>query len=226
MFGFKFLENFNFPYLAQSIRDFWQRWHMSLSTWFRDYLYIPLGGNRVSEGRNYLNLLTVFFLCGLWHGASWTFVMWGLYHGIFLVLERTRFGMWQSRFPRPARHVYTLLVMMMGWVLFRSNTFAEATHYFLALSGLGHPSTPHSLARYITNQSIWALALGIPFCGPLWGWIKTICIRLGQATPDGCRLGVQIFGGVLEMLIVLGLLLVSAIWLAGGTYNPFIYYRF
>ncbi len=225
MFGFK-LENFNFPYLAQSIREFWQRWHISLSTWFRDYLYIPMGGNRVSESRIYLNLLTVFFLCGLWHGASWTFVVWGLYHGIFLVLERTRFGIWQSKIFRPGRHVYTILVMMMGWVLFRSNTFTEAVNYFTALSGLGHATTPHPLARYISNQSIWALAFGILFCGPLWGWIKTTCYRLGQATPVQYRLGVQIFGGVLEVALVLWLLLVSAIWLAGGTYNPFIYYRF
>jgi alginate O-acetyltransferase complex protein AlgI len=226
MFGFKFMENFNFPYTAQSIRDFWRRWHISLSSWFRDYLYIPLGGNRVSEARNHLNLIIVFFLCGLWHGANWTFVVWGLYNGIFLVLERTRFGVWLDKFPRPGRHVYTMLVVMIGLVLFRSNTFTEAVHYFFALFGMGHAFAPHPLARYITNQSIWALAFGIPFCGPLWDWIKTTCARLGQATPASCRTGVQIFGAVLEVALVMWLLLVSAIWLAGGTYNPFIYYRF
>jgi len=226
MFGFKFLENFNFPYTAQSIRDFWRRWHMSLSMWFRDYLYIPLGGNRVSEVRNHLNLLIVFFLCGLWHGASWTFVVWGLYHGFFLVLERTRFGTWQEMLPRPARHGYAIIVVMMGWVLFRAGTYMEAQHYFLALFGLGHAPAAQPLARYLSNQSIWALALGIPFCGPLWGWINRTAVCLGQATPAGFRTVVQVFGAVLEVVLVIGLLLISAIWLAGGTYNPFIYYRF
>ena len=226
MFGFRFLENFNFPYTAQSIRDFWLRWHMSLSMWFRDYLYIPLGGNRVSEARNKLNLVIVFFLCGLWHGASWTFVVWGLYHGFFLVVERTRFGVWLDKFPRPLRHGYAIFVVMMGWVLFRANSYAEAHHFFLALFGLGHAPAAQPLARYLTNESIWALAFGIPFCGPLWGWINHTCARLGQATPATFRTGVQVFGAVLEVVLVVGLLLISAIWLAGGTYNPFIYYRF
>jgi alginate O-acetyltransferase complex protein AlgI len=222
MFGFKFLENFNFPYTAQSIRDFWRRWHISLSSWFRDYLYIPLGGNRVSEARNHLNLLIVFFLCGLWHGANWTFVVWGLYHGLFLVLERTRFGAWQDKFPRPARHLYTILIVMIGWVLFRADTFTAAEHYLFALFGLGHATAAQPLARYLTNEAIWALALGVPFCAPLWGWIKSTSARLGQATPASCRTGVQILGAVLEVVLVMGLLLVSAIWLAGGTYRLFI----
>ena len=226
MFGFRFLENFNFPYTAQSIRDFWRRWHMSLSMWFRDYLYIPLGGNRVSEARTNLNLVTVFFLCGLWHGASWTFVVWGLYHGIFLVVERTRFGGWLEKIPRPLRHGYAVFVVMMGWVLFRANSYAEAQHYFLALAGLNPAFAAQPLARYLTNESIWALAFGIPFCGPLWVKINHLCARLAQATPAKLQAGIQIFGAVLEVVVVIGLLLVSAIWLAGGTYNPFIYYRF
>ena len=226
MFGFKFLENFNFPYTAQSIRDFWRRWHISLSTWFRDYLYIPLGGNRVSGARNNLNLVTVFFLCGLWHGASWTFVIWGLYHGVFLVLERTRFGTWLDGFPRPGRHLYTMLVVMMGWVLFRADTLAAAQSYFQSLAGWHHASAPQPLARYLTRQALWALVPGMLFCGPLWGWIKAACIRLGQSAPANYRGAVQIFGAVLEVVLVIGLLLISTIWLAGDTYNPFIYYRF
>lgn len=199
---------------------------MSLSMWFRDYLYIPLGGNRVSEARTNLNLVTVFFLCGLWHGASWTFVVWGLYHGIFLVVERTRFGGWLEKIPRPLRHGYAVFVVMMGWVLFRANSYAEAQHYFLALAGLNPAFAAQPLARYLTNESIWALAFGIPFCGPLWVKINHLCARLAQATPAKLQAGIQIFGAVLEVVVVIGLLLVSAIWLAGGTYNPFIYYRF
>ena len=135
MFGFAFMENFDFPYVAQSVRDFWRCWHISLSSWFRDYVYIPLGGNRVSAVRNHLNLLVVFFLCGLWHGANWTFVAWGLYHGLFLVLERTRWGGVVNQAPRPLRHAYTLLVVLFGWVLFRADSFTAATHYLAAMFG-------------------------------------------------------------------------------------------
>ena len=226
MFGFKFLENFNFPYLAQSVREFWQRWHMSLMSWFRDYLYIPLGGSRVSNARTNLNLLIVFVLCGLWHGAGWTYIVFGFYQAFFVILERTRFGTWQGKLPRPARHFYAMFVFVMSLVIFRSDTFAYALHYFLALFGLDHASVPQPLARYFTQQAIWALVFGIPFCGPLWGWIKKTCSRLGQAAPENCRTGVRIFGSVLEMVLIMALLLISAMWLAGGTYNPFIYYRF
>ena len=226
MFGFKFLENFNFPYLAQSIREFWQRWHMSLMGWFRDYLYIPLGGSRVAPWRINVNLLIVFVLCGLWHGAGWTYIIFGFYQAFFVIMERTRFGGWLEGIPRPFRHFYAMFVFVMSLVIFRSETFDYALHYFTALFGLAQPVISQPLARYASNESLWALALGIPFCGPLWGWIKTTCARLGQATPASCRTGVQIFGSVLEVALVLGLLLISAIWLAGGTYNPFIYFRF
>ena len=226
MFGFTFLENFQFPYLSQSIREFWRRWHISLSTWFRDYLYIPLGGNRVSEARNCLNLVTVFFLCGLWHGASWTFVVWGLYHGVFLVLERTRFGTALGKWPRLLRHAYAIFVVMMGWVLFRAGTFAGAIHFFAALSSFGHAPYAQPLARYTTNHVLWAIAFGIPFSGPLWGWIKMQCIRLADAMPAAGRPALQIFGATLEIALIVASLIVSSAWLAGGTYNPFIYFRF
>jgi alginate O-acetyltransferase complex protein AlgI len=226
MFGFEFLENFQFPYTAQSIRDFWRRWHISLATWFRDYLYIPLGGNRVSEVRTCFNLMAVFFLCGLWHGASLTFVVWGLYHGLFLVLERTGFGKLQSKLPQLLRHLYTIFVVMMGWVIFRANTFAAAGNFFHALFGLGHEPFAQALACYTTNQVIWAIGFGILFSGPMWNLLRTTCARLGQAAPTTCRPIVLIFGSVLEIILIIALLLISSAWLASGTYNPFIYYRF
>ena len=226
MFGFTFIENFQFPYISQSIREFWRRWHISLSTWFRDYLYIPLGGNRVSPRRNHLNLVIVFFLCGLWHGASWTFVAWGLYHGIFLVLERTRLGVVLEKFPRPLRHLYAILVVMMGWVLFRADTFGGARHFFAALFNLGHATAAQPLARYTSNEVLWALAIGILFSGPLWTRIKSTCEKLEALAPAICRPVVQIFGAVLEIASIVVLLLISSAWLAGGTYNPFIYFRF
>src|SRR6185295_9756162 len=115
--GFTFPENFAHPYAARSVTEFWRRWHISLSSWFRDYLYIPLGGNRRGRFRMYVNLVIVFFLCGLWHGAQWTFVLWGLFHGAFLVLERGPAGRGLETLWSPARHVYLMLVVMIGWVL-------------------------------------------------------------------------------------------------------------
>jgi len=226
MFGFAFIENFQFPYTAQSIREFWRRWHISLSTWFRDYVYIPLGGNRVSETRNRLNLVAVFFLCGLWHGASWTFVVWGLYHGIFLVLERTGWGAVLEKLPRPLRHGYALLAVMLGWVLFRANSFLEAAGYFSALFGLGQPAHALPLARYAGNEALWALCLGTAFSLPLWDAAKNAGAKIGGFIPARGRKIYFGLGQVLEIVLVVVLLLISAAWLAGGTYNPFIYFRF
>ena len=226
MFGFEFIENFNFPYTAQSLRDFWRRWHISLSTWFRDYVYIPLGGNRCTETRNRLNLVAVFFLCGLWHGASWTFVAWGFYHGFFLVLERTKIGAVLDKIPRPLRHLYAVFAVMMGWVLFRANTFPEAANYFGALFGHGHPAHAQPLARYTGNEAFWAIGLGVWFSFFQWNRFKEFCVRLTAKVSGVAGNALGIFGNVLEIALVLALLIISAAWLAGGTYNPFIYFRF
>ncbi len=126
MFGFRFLENFNYPYISQSLTEFWRRWHISLSNWFRDYLYIPLGGNRVAPWRVYLNLVIVFFLCGLWHGASWNFVVWGLFHGTFLVIERMGLARRMAEWHQPFRHVYAMLVVLVSWVFFRADSLPAA----------------------------------------------------------------------------------------------------
>ena len=122
MFGFELLENFRYPYIARSIREFWQRWHISLSTWFRDYLYIPLGGNRKGKSRTYINQLAVMLLCGLWHGASWTFIVWGAYHALLQMMEKTRFGRALDKTWRPLQHLYVLLAVIIGWVFFRADT--------------------------------------------------------------------------------------------------------
>jgi len=226
MFGFTFIENFHFPYTAQSIKDFWRRWHISLSSWFRDYVYIPLGGNRVSAARNHLNLVAVFFLCGLWHGASWTFVAWGLFHGIFLVLEKTPWGSVLDKFPQPFRHLYTIFVVMMGWVLFRADTFAGAAGYFSALFGANHPALAQPLHRYTGNEVIWALCLGTAFSLPLWHGLKNFGARMGERLPARSREIYFALGQIVEILLIVVVLLISAAWLAGGTYNPFIYFRF
>jgi alginate O-acetyltransferase complex protein AlgI len=226
MCGFTFMENFHFPYTAQSIRDFWRRWHISLSTWFRDYLYIPLGGNRISETRTYINLITVFCLCGLWHGASLSFVVWGLYHGFFLAAERTRLGSVQEKLPALFRHSYALFVVMMGWVIFRADTFQTAGNYFRALFLPSHLPDAQPLARYKIDEVFWVMVIGILFSGPLWDWIKTTYAKLGPALPEPWPPIVQVSGPVFEILLIVMLLFASFACLAGGTYNPFIYFRF
>jgi alginate O-acetyltransferase complex protein AlgI len=227
MFGFEFMENFNFPYVSQSIKEFWRRWHISLSSWFRDYLYIPLGGNRCPAWRNHLNLVMVFFLCGLWHGANWTFVIWGLYHGVFLVLERTRFGGWVGAMPRPLRHGYALLVVMVGWVLFRAGTFGQAMDFLGNLVGIsagaGHG---HKVARYWSHELACSILCGLIFAMPAWNWIGNCARGLQQRVPEVLQPATQTTGLALQLFLVVALLLISAAWLAGGTYNPFIYFRF
>jgi alginate O-acetyltransferase complex protein AlgI len=227
MFGFEFIENFNYPYISQSIKDFWRRWHISLSSWFRDYLYLPMGGNRCSTGRNYFNLVTVFFLCGLWHGASWTFVVWGLYHGFFLVLERTRFGTLMDSLPRPAQHVYTLVVVMVGWVLFRADAFPQAMAFLKSMFGLsGATIASQPLARYLSRQVAWSVLIGVIFSMPFWPWFKQRCADWVKTLPHPMQPTAQVIGLVIEPVMLGALMLISAAWLAGGTYNPFIYYRF
>ena len=151
LFGFRFPENFRYPYVATSVQDFWRRWHISLSSWFRDYVYVPLGGNRASPLRTYLNLVIVFFLCGLWHGASWSFVVWGLYHGAFLVIERLGAAAWLERRSPFLRHTYVMLVVLVGWVFFRADTMSQAGAYLAAMAGFGVGApTPYAVAYYLT----------------------------------------------------------------------------
>ena len=219
LFGFHFPENFRYPYVAVSIQDFWRRWHMSLSAWFRDYLYVPLGGNRVSTSRLYVNLLTVFFLCGLWHGANWTFVVWGLYHGMFLVLERLRFGRWVDALPSSMRHAYALLVVMIGWVFFRADSLAGALGVLRAMAGAS-PAAPTAFAPswYLTPELLLALVAGVVASTPVLP-----ALAAPVRTPDAR------FPGAVSALATLGLVVLftaSLMLIAARTYNPFIYFRF
>ncbi len=216
LFGFDFLENFDFPYFASSVRDFWRRWHISLSSWFRDYLYIPLGGNRVGPARQHINLVTVFFLCGLWHGASWTFVFWGLFHGAFLTLERTRFGALLDRSPRPFRHAYTLLVVVVGWVFFRAERFDQALWFLARMVGLGGPVRgSYSLAMFATPEILFTIAVAV-----LFSWPLPRISRLLTAPPAGVRREALLNGALLVVFFL------AILRLIGSTHNPFIYFRF
>lgn len=208
MLGFRFLENFNHPYISRSVREFWRRWHISLSTWFRDYLYIPLGGSRRGRARTLLNLVVVFALCGLWHGAQWSFVVWGLWHGLFLCFERIPLiqkGL--DRAPRPIGTIYTLLVVLVGWVLFRADSLADALLYLKTMFSLHfHPGA--NATTILDARTGILLLIGLASCAK---WPKIQSNAWTQAA------------GTLAALILLAL---SALALAGGTYNPFIYFRF
>ncbi|MCB9882495.1 MAG: MBOAT family protein [Planctomycetes bacterium] len=222
MLGFTFPENFNYPYIARSITEFWRRWHMTLSRWFRDYLYIPLGGNRVGSRRTYVNLWIVFLLCGLWHGDQWTFVVWGAYHGSFLVLERAGLGRTLEVLPRLLRHVYTLLVVMVGWVFFRSLDLEHALGMLATMAGFTNaPAYLHPVAEVLTTGMLVFLVLGVIGTMPWLPWLVGRT-RPQSTSPDD---GFWLWEGI-GALFVLCVLALSMAFLASGTHNPFIYFRF
>jgi len=227
MLGFRFPENFNYPYVGVSLQDFWRRWHISLSTWFRDYLFIPLGGSRGSNLRVAANLVVVFGLCGFWHGAAWFYVIFGLYHGIFLGLERGPMGRWLEGPGRPVGHLYMHLVLTGGWVIFRNESMAKAGPYALTMLGLGDGEPGRLTAAGLLDAELMAAALwGVIFCLPVLPWL------LGQKNNLLGRLPsvqVRVFGLVYgggKVAFLLAILVMSTLSLASGSYNPFIYYRF
>lgn len=217
MFGFDFLENFRYPYLSTSIREFWRRWHISLSTWFQEYLYIPLGGNRRGNVRTYWNLLVVFFATGMWHGASWNFIAWGLYHGFFSVLERLGLGSLLKRgkiLPR----IYTILVVMIGWVFFRADQFRQGAGIVVRmLMPWRYTSTDVILGTLVSSEAVLAVVCGILGCGVL---------QAAAARQKAAGIAQKWQGSFPEFLFCTAVLLSCILKLAGNTYNPFIYFRF
>lgn len=214
MVGFTLPRNFRIPYAALSITDFWRRWHMSLSSWLRDYVYITLGGNRRGVARTYANLWAVFLLCGLWHGASWNFVIWGAHHGAFLVIERAGLGKVLKRLPAAFAHIYTLLAVFLGWVWFRADTFEGAIAMFQGLfgfNGVGGYSVAFGFGLY--PLSIAALIVG-GLIG-LWKWPR---IRWSPAMKPLLAVG--------DYVMIALLMLFSVVWIGGGMGTPFLYYRF
>lgn len=227
MFGFRFLENFNYPYSATSIQDFWRRWHISLSSWFKDYLYIPLGGNRKGKYRTYFNLLAVFFFCGFWHGASWNFIVWGLYHGLFLILERWWLGQLLEKIPRLLQHTYTVFVFMIGWVFFRAESLQMALSY---LKGLGNfnvtPYLDAQLFSTINNEYFLAFTIGLLFMFPLAPKVLEKLISLGTKGGYLWRIFFLTAKSVTIAAFLSGILVYSTAQLISGTLNPFLYFRF
>jgi alginate O-acetyltransferase complex protein AlgI len=213
IFGFKFPENFNYPYISRSIKEFWRRWHISLSAWFRDYLYIPLGGNRVSYSRQYFNLILVFFLCGLWHGSSWNFIVWGLFHGFFLVAERV---IPSFKCPKFLQNFYTMLVVMVGWVFFRSYDMVQSFSYLEAMFlGNDVADISNEVLKLLNSHFVW-LSAGLAALGisPL---VKNISIKLIRKNKSFTLL----FDFFLISTFFFALLRLSA-----ATHNPFIYFQF
>ncbi|CAF1606526.1 unnamed protein product [Rotaria magnacalcarata] len=230
MFGIRFLENFNYPYVSRSIREFWRRWHISLSNWFRDYLYISLGGNRVSECRVYFNLLTVFLLCGLWHGASWNFIIWGLFHGAFLVLERTILFTYVLKIlPRAFQHFYTLTIISFGWVFFRSSTLKHSIGFTKTLLGLQlhHNRKNIPIQQYLDKKVV--IVIGFAILGSS-GILSTL-IRLLKDVPSRilnkhAQMLAQLVLTLFWIVVFVSIFLLSIMAIASGHYNPFIYFRF
>ena len=228
MFGFEFLENFNYPYISQSITEFWRRWHISLSTWYRDYLYIPLGGNRRGPARTYFNLLVVFLLCGLWHGASWNFVVWGLFYGSFLVVERWGLGSALARAWTPLRHAYTLAVVLVAWVFFRADSLSHAMSYLQAMIGLGSGTgVEFNFDLYFSPGLALVMAAGCLGSTPLVASLSRWCgERVVKARSEW---NAAVWEGSLGFARAAALMLIltaSAAMMLASTYNPFIYFRF
>lgn len=220
MFGFKFLENFNYPYISKSIREFWRRWHISLSSWFRDYVYISLGGNRVSKPRVYLNLLIVFILTGFWHGASWNFLFWGLFHGAFLTFEHAGFSKVLEKAWLPFQHIYVLFVAVIGWVFFRAEDLPHALSYIKTMFNLADfHTTHHQYSQFISSEVILAFVVGIILATPVYTKLRggVAAIKSSQKAM------VADMAGQLFLFSLLGL---SILKIAASTYDPFIYFRF
>ena len=215
MFGFEFMQNFNYPYISTSIREFWRRWHISLSTWFREYLYIPLGGNRKGQVRTYVNLLIVFFATGLWHGAGATFIIWGLYHGLFLVVERMGLGkLLEKNCFRGLNHIYTALVVVVGWVFFRADTLADAKVILHQMFTWENGIYPASL--FVNPKVIFLAVLGVL----LSGIAQSICPKLREHLYE------KEVTKTVDIVIMAVLLFLCTMYLVSSTYNPFIYFRF
>lgn len=213
MFGFEFLKNFDYPYISQSITEFWRRWHISLGSWFREYVYIPLGGNRVPVIKHLRNLLIVWFLTGLWHGAAWNFVAWGLYYGLILILEKYFLSRVLERLPAVIRHIYSLVLVLIGWVFFFSPTLGGAVDYIQLMFGVGANGLVDSEGLYLLTTNLLLLIL----------------LVIGS-TPIVHRVYERVMAGrgkiLANCVVYVAMFLLCIAYLVTETYNPFLYFRF
>ena len=214
MFGFNFPDNFNYPLIASSITDFWRRWHMTLSRWFRDYVYIPMGGNRVSYSRWILNIMTVWFLTGFWHGASFNFILWGLYYGIILIIEK-KFLLKFLEKHKIFSHIYSIILILIGFVLFNSNSVLEFIIFIKNMFGLGGiPFVNQETLFYIKNYLI-VIIIAIIFSIPIFKNIEVFMNKKNKVIYE-----------VIEIVLIILLLIVNTSYIVNESYNPFLYFRF
>ncbi|MBQ6601707.1 MAG: MBOAT family protein, partial [Clostridia bacterium] len=213
MLGFRFLENFDYPFISKSITEFWRRWHISLGSWFRDYVYIPLGGNRVGPKRQIFNILVVWCLTGLWHGANWTYMAWGLYFGILLIIEKLFLKKYLEKLPSAFQHIYVLFFVLVSFVLFNAETFTMAKDDLAVMFGM--TNAPLISEDTLYNLSSYAVLLIIAFIGA-----TPVAKKLFRKAESN-RL-VQ----VAEIISVAAILIMSTAYLVDGSFNPFLYFRF
>lgn len=217
IFGFHFLENFNYPFISKSIAEFWRRWHMSLGTWFRDYVYIPLGGNRVSKGRWLFNTLVVWFLTGFWHGADWTFILWGLFFAAFLVLEKFFLNQFFAKLPRFVSHIYVVVAILISFVIFSANGLSGALTDLGNMFGVGGlPLWSEETAYYFGSYGV-VLPAAVLGATPL---VKHVVLKLKEK-----QIGAFLCD-ILEPVFVVGMLLVVTAYFVDGSFSPFLYFRF
>lgn len=214
--GFDFMENFNFPFISKSIAEFWRRWHISLGSWFRDYVYIPLGGNRVKKTKWIFNILVVWFLTGFWHGAAWNFIVWGLYFVIFLIFEKTKIGNIITK-THVLNRIYTLLFIIISFVIFDAVNMSEAFSYIKAMLGFSDVPLVSNECIYYLKEYFVILVLGLIGATP---FVKNIATKLTELK------GVRVFVGILEPIVLVGLLVLVTAYLVDGSFNPFLYFRF
>jgi len=215
MFGFHFPENFNYPYISKSVTEFWRRWHISLGAWFREYVYIPLGGNREGRLKQYRNIFIVWFLTGLWHGASWNFVLWGLYFGVLVTLEKIFLLKWLDKKPKFIGHIYTLIVVIVGWVIFEFQDVSQVTLFIKTMFGFGgNPAYDSNSIYYLYTNALPFIILAI--CStPL---IKNIVSKIEMKQKAGFSIAMPV--------IYMVIMFVCTAYLVNESYNPFLYFRF
>ena len=218
MVGFRYLENFNYPYIAKSVQDFWRRWHISLSTFFRDYVYIPLGGSRCTTVKYIRNMAVVWFLTGMWHGASWNYILWGIYYLVFLLLERFVI---KDRIPGALKYVYTLLVVFFGWVIFKFENLGELGTAFAGLFGIGTNGFIGMDVSTLFLSNIFLLAFSVIACTPLGKMIRQSLLRYGSSN----KVAFTIFN-ITELIVPPLLLILSVLALIGNSYNTFLYFQY
>ena len=231
IFGFHFLENFNFPYMSKTITEFWRRWHISLSSWFKEYVYIPLGGNRKGMGRQLFNIMVVWMLTGLWHGANWNFVLWGIYYGILLMFEKLFLLKWLKKAPAWIGHIYSMFLVVIGWTIFAQTDMSQLGRYLKTMFGIGaHGGADADFFYFLSTNAVLLILLVVCSIDHRF-WLRKICkksVDSENTEDDNIYQWCELSRGLTyaKPIIMVVLLVVSFAFLVGDSYNPFLYFRF